>query len=448
MKDEPFNPLIADIYVNHLASVIQPHPAIAQEDIYNQFGILLLAKGSPISNNTVAKLSNHKLAKPIDDVIRIGRSLTNQTLLTEFEVMFKRNHDLKNIHEKNKATDLLVHLCVVQHFHTTLLQKLTVLKQEYPSSFERTLFDAWFSSLVARELGWSKEDIHHVFVASLFQDLGLLHIPADIVLMNGGFTPKQWRVMQSHVVISKIIVESLGIYPDSVINGIMEHHERGDGAGYPLAKNVNSLSDIGQLVGLSDLLFRIRGRTTKSRQQRSLSSAFTYLQVNNRPAVMALHEAAMSILKRSELAIHLHLSDSDYHSMINLLIKRSVTIHEIFYILRLFSHQLDEIKLGRLGYSISLLAEKALFVYKTSGFFHQHFFRELETFSFDELEDADKTQVEFLWIIKRIQQNTHQFIENELTERHSTFEPIISSLNQLSLLLNTLDLNTFSPQNR
>lgn len=427
-----------------MAAISQYNEAIAQEDIYNEFGVLLLAKGMSISKKTASLLSNHKLAKPVDEIVHLSRPLKNQDLQSEFEHLFKQNEDFEKIHKSNDAAALLRHLCVVKSFHPNLLQKLTVLKDRFPIAYERSLFGAWFSGIVARELGWSKDETFNVFVAALFQDLGLLHIPEDLVKMEGGFTPEQWRSIQSHVVISSIIVENLLCYPESIITAILEHHERFDGAGYPSAKNANSLGDLGQLVGLSDLLFRIRARSAAFGQELSLSSVLAYLQVNSKSFRKASHEAAIAVLKRSKLSTLQQYTDTDYQLMTKLLISRSDTIKAIFESIERVLFLFADLTLGKQGHAIHMLASKAIYVYKAAGFYHDEFFKKLETFSHEELEDADRTQVEFLWVIKRIQQCAPQFIELELNEREEHYQALSELLGEIATNLNTLQLETFS----
>ena len=397
-----------------------------------------------ISKKTAGLLSNHKLNKPIDEVVHLSRPLKNQDLQSEFHQLFANNEDFKKIHKSNDSEALLRHLCVLKSFHPTLLQKLTVLKERYPQAYERTLFGAWFCGIVARELGWSKDDIYNVFVSALFQDLGLLHIPEDVVMMEGGFTPEQWRSMQSHVVISSIIAENLECFPESIITAILEHHERFDGAGYPSSKNADSLGDLGQLTGMSDLLFRIRARSAAFDQELSLSSVLAYLKVNSKSTRKASHEAAIIVLKRSKLSSLQQFTDTAYQKMSALLVSRSQAIKDIFDSIQKVLFLFSDMDLGKQGHSIEILANKAIYVYKAAGFYHEEFYKTLETFSHEELEDADRTQVEFLWVIKRIQQCAPQFIELELSEREDHYKALSDLLTEISTNLNTLQIETFS----
>lgn len=397
-----------------------------------------------ISKKTAGLLSNHKLSKPIDDVVHLSRPLKNQDLQSEFHQLFAKHEDFKKIHKSNDAEALLRHLCVLKSFHPTLLQKLTVLKERYPQAYERTLFVAWFNGIVARELAWSKDDIYNVFVAALFQDLGLLHIPEDVVMMEGGFTPEQWRSMQSHVVISSIIAENLECFPESIITAILEHHERFDGAGYPSSKNSDSLGDLGQLTGMSDLLFRIRARSAAFGQELSLSSVLAYLKVNSKSTRKASHEAAIVVLKRSKLSSLQQFTDTAYQQMSALLVSRSQAIKDIFDSIQKVLFLFEDMGLGKQGHAIEILANKAIYVYKAAGFYHEEFYRTLETFSHEELEDADRTQIEFLWVIKRIQQCAPQFIELELSESEDHYKALSDLLAEISTNLNTLQIETFS----
>lgn len=179
-------------------------------------------------------------------------------------------------------------------------------------------------------------------------------------------------------------------------------------------------------------------------QELSLSSVLAYLKVNSKSFRKASHEAAIRVLKRSKLNSLQQFTDQDYQLIAELLISRSVTIKSIFEDIQKVLFLFTDLTLGKQGHAIEILAGKAIYVYKAAGFYYDEFYKNLDTFSHEELEDADRTQVEFLWVIKRIQQCAPHFFELELNEREESFKVLFELLEGISKKLTTVQLETFS----
>ncbi len=441
---DQYDPQVADVYIHHLAEVSEKNEVIAREDIVSEFGVLLVAKGVAIGKKTARLLSNHRLSKPVDDFVKLSKPLSNSSLLNEFEETFQSSSDLNSIYDENRASELLRHLFLSRNFPHPLLQKLAVLKEKYPTVYQRSLFGALFGSLIAREMGWSTEGVHDVFVASIFQDLGMLHIPEGVVLKEAGFDKDQWRAMQSHVVVSSIIVESLGFYSDSVHSGIREHHERPDGLGYPKRLTENKLGSTGKIIALSDLIYRIRGRSSESDNSVSIESSMPYLRMNNRPVNQTIH-AAIKLIKRGEISrIHAH-TNSDIQQLAKIIVSRGDAIYNIYLKNLCLLSLLNNLVLEKTGLAMKNLVELADYTFVTTGFDFENIYEEIGSFTYSELKDIDETQIEYLWIIKRIQQSSVFFIENSVDRTLPISGFIVGRLERIFSLLAKQSMKVFEP---
>jgi diguanylate cyclase (GGDEF)-like protein/putative nucleotidyltransferase with HDIG domain len=86
---------------------------------------------------------------------------------------------------------------------------------------------------VGRELELSQAELELLGHAALFHDIGKLGIPDAILLKPGALTDEEWVVMASHAEEGASIINRLGFLSDAV-PAIRHHHERFDGAGYPV----------------------------------------------------------------------------------------------------------------------------------------------------------------------------------------------------------------------
>jgi hypothetical protein len=138
--------------------------------------------------------------------------------------------------------------------YNALLQKLTVMQKTLPELFAKAIMGAWFAIAIAEEMEFSNQDVVDIFLGALVRDVGNLHIDPKLLNKTGKLTPAEWRSIQGHVILSRLVLDEVGSVPSLSKQVVMEHHERSDGAGYPHAKMGDALTMAGQVVAMADAL--------------------------------------------------------------------------------------------------------------------------------------------------------------------------------------------------
>ncbi|MES9852766.1 MAG: HD domain-containing phosphohydrolase [Candidatus Thiodiazotropha sp. L084R] len=288
-------------YSVHLAEISKKgNQAFTTSDIFNHKGVLVARKGVNIDQGVRQQLVKHKLLKPLDNQVGLEQQADSQTLINEFRQLLEKYPDLHVVNEAINFGPEFEKLLQLERLHPLLTQKLTVLQTQMQSEFEKSIFSAWLSTLIAREMGLSMDNRRDILVAALVHDMGLLHLDPDIVCSNRKLSTEEWRNVRAHVVIGKIIADSVpGIYPE-VSRAIIEHHEDCFGAGYPRALNEEQLGIAGKIINMTDSVHSIRVKSFSS-SQRTLGDIKPYLQLNPTTNGYEVYRATMSIIKKSGL---------------------------------------------------------------------------------------------------------------------------------------------------
>jgi len=109
-----------------------------------------------------------------------------------------------------------------------------------------------YSLAIGKELGLSDEDLENLRLASILHDVGKIGIRENILLKPGRLTMYQRKAIEKHSQIGKSIVETI-IDSEKIIPGIVEHHERFDGSGYPDHLKGKAISLQGRIIAVADV---------------------------------------------------------------------------------------------------------------------------------------------------------------------------------------------------
>lgn len=92
------------------------------------------------------------------------------------------------------------------------------------------------------------ENLH---VSALLHDIGKIGIPEAILLKNGALTVEEREVICRHPLRGAEIIRPLSL-PQECVEGIMYHHERYDGKGYPFGLQGEEIPLIASIIAVAD----------------------------------------------------------------------------------------------------------------------------------------------------------------------------------------------------
>ena len=130
--------------------------------------------------------------------------------------------------------------------------------------------------LVANEIGMSDERTESLRLAGMLHDLGKLGVPTRILQKSGPLTEDEFAAIQLHPVRGVEVVRGIQFLREAY-NGIMHHHERMDGRGYPLGLSGKNIPEFARVIAVADA-FDCMTSTRSYRSARTVEEALTELQ--------------------------------------------------------------------------------------------------------------------------------------------------------------------------
>ncbi len=131
---------------------------------------------------------------------------------------------------------------------------------------------AHYSRLMAHALapvrGLGDEYVEDVFLFAPLHDIGKVGVPDRILHKAGKLEVDEWAVMRRHVEIGERIIDTIancGGHDDSAAlrtmrNIVAEHHERGDGSGYPRGLRGEAIALEARIVAVADVYDALSSR--------------------------------------------------------------------------------------------------------------------------------------------------------------------------------------------
>ena len=110
---------------------------------------------------------------------------------------------------------------------------------------------AVLSRAIARSAGLDEQLVERVYMAGLLHDVGKIGVPESVLQKPGRLTAEEFEQMKKHPTIGARILQDVRQIED-IIPGVLHHHERYDGKGYPHGLAGKEIPIMGRIICMAD----------------------------------------------------------------------------------------------------------------------------------------------------------------------------------------------------
>jgi HD-GYP domain-containing protein (c-di-GMP phosphodiesterase class II) len=110
---------------------------------------------------------------------------------------------------------------------------------------------AFYSSLIARYLGMTEEEVERVHLSGIIHDVGKIGIEDKILRKPAALTEEEYEIMKQHPRKGEKILDAVPLLKQMAGAGLM-HHENVDGSGYPDGLKGDQIPLLGRIVSVAD----------------------------------------------------------------------------------------------------------------------------------------------------------------------------------------------------
>jgi hypothetical protein len=163
----------------------------------------------------------------------------------------------------------------VAHNHTVAaLVQAVEAKDHYTRGHSERVSKA--SVLIGRTVGLSAQRTDTLAFAGMLHDVGKIGVPTRMLRQTGALTDEEFAAIARHPVQGLELVREIEFLGEA-FQGILHHHERLDGRGYPMGLVGSAIPEFARIIAVADA-FDSMTSTRSYRQAREVDDAVAELQ--------------------------------------------------------------------------------------------------------------------------------------------------------------------------
>lgn len=138
-----------------------------------------------------------------------------------------------------------------RNFNALLL--ITTIKKTSDYTYRHSINVAIFAIAFSQFLGLDEDETFNTGMAGLFHDYGKAFVPQQVLNAPRALNHQETTIIRSHVRRGHDILRDLPWINSVILDGILHHHERHDGTGYPHELSGDEISMHGSIISICDV---------------------------------------------------------------------------------------------------------------------------------------------------------------------------------------------------
>jgi len=132
-----------------------------------------------------------------------------------------------------------------------VVESIVEKRDPYTAGHQQRVSD--LADLIAKEMGFSANQIDAVRMASSIHDIGKISVPSEILSKPTQLTEHEFELIKQHPTVGYEILKNIE-FPWPIAEIVLQHHERLNGAGYPNGVKNGEILMEARILGVADVV--------------------------------------------------------------------------------------------------------------------------------------------------------------------------------------------------
>lgn len=241
----------------------QPGDVLAA-DIYDKNGVFILSKNEIIDKHVIKRLSAMGIRQLSVYEVQEGEKIEeDRSILAEFKKDYMQDtNTMKQVlgdlaagrkldYEKIESVSNSIYMKISSV--SNILECMNEVKSMDEYTYTHSINVSIYALLLAKWLNFSEEETRNVVTTGILHDIGKSRIPGEILNKKGPLLPEEYEQMKHHTDIGYHLSKDIPNLTDEIREGILMHHEREDGKGYPLRIKGDKINRYAKIIAVADV---------------------------------------------------------------------------------------------------------------------------------------------------------------------------------------------------
>ena len=231
------------------------------EDIYNEYGAIIIAENMILDDYIIMRIQEMgftrvKIYETSEEMVPVGKTELFKAQYNENVDNFKGIlHDIsegKDIDSKrvNEATNSII---LRINENRDIVNAVNEMRNSDEYLYSHSINVSLLSMLIGKWLKLDYKSIKSLVTSAYLHDIGMDKVPAEIVNKPTSLTAEEYDEVKMHCQYGFKTAETMQDMNDDILKGILMHHEREDGSGYPFGLNSKQIHDNAKIIAVADI---------------------------------------------------------------------------------------------------------------------------------------------------------------------------------------------------
>ncbi|HEY0818696.1 MAG TPA: HD domain-containing phosphohydrolase [Rhizobacter sp.] len=224
---------------------------VASQDIVDNRGVKLWARGQPVSPALQARLLERRLQRPVEACLLAEDGVTLQSLMHDLQALLESRHPLAPA-LRAQGRELVAQLKqLVLHPVAQLL--LTTSAASRPLALSHAVTGMALAGAMMASRQASSAEVRQAMLGGLLHDIGEVYINPSFLDYTQALDLTGHKHLAVHPRVAQVLLSVLTDYAKALGQGIAEHHERLDRSGYPARVGHDTMSTLGRVLSVVEV---------------------------------------------------------------------------------------------------------------------------------------------------------------------------------------------------
>ena len=255
---------------------------ITDEEVRSEFGGVLIPPGTRLNRKLIDQLKETEIKEiPIKTAAAIESEKDKKVIakekyeksLDDFSEAYKKAYYMKKVDFRTVRSLTEEAMEISQYLDLEDILKITRDIDMY--TYSHSLHVGILAHKFGNWLNLTENKISNLTTSALLHDIGKSRIKKEIITRPAPLTPEEYEEVKKHSEYGYKLLKKSNRFSKSIMAGVLTHHERYHGGGYPLGLKKEEIPLFGRIIAICDTFDAL----TTDRPYQKAVSPFTAVKI-------------------------------------------------------------------------------------------------------------------------------------------------------------------------